>query len=59
MPAETLNHLSVTLVDELGEAILNTAAAIVLVTHDRTLRRTLPDWPTMTLSSFAHPTRAR
>ncbi len=56
---EPTNHLSVTLVDELSEAILSTPAAIVLVTHDRTLRRTLHDWPTMTLSPFAHATRAR
>ena len=34
---EPTNHLSVTLVDELCEALLNTPAAVVLVTHDRTL----------------------
>ena len=56
---EPTNHLSVTLVDELSEAILNTPAAIVLVTHDRMLRRTLHDWPTMTLSPFAQATRTR
>ena len=47
---EPTNHLSVTLVDELSDAILSTRAAIVLVTHDRTLRRTVHDWPTVTLS---------
>ena len=28
---------------------LGTPAAVVLVTHDRTLRRMVHDWPTMTL----------
>jgi macrolide transport system ATP-binding/permease protein len=35
---EPTNHLSLTLVDELNDALLDTPAAIVLVTHDRTLR---------------------
>jgi macrolide transport system ATP-binding/permease protein len=47
---EPTNHLSVTLVDELCDALLITPAAIVLVTHDRTLSRTIDDWPTVTLS---------
>ena len=34
---EPTNHLSVTLVDELAAALLSTPAAVVLVTHDRTL----------------------
>ena len=46
---EPTNHLSVTLVDEVCDALLSTPAAIVLVTHDRTLRRMVHDWPTMTL----------
>jgi macrolide transport system ATP-binding/permease protein len=46
---EPTNHLSVTLIDELSAALLSTPAAVVLVTHDRTLRRTVHDWPTMTL----------
>jgi macrolide transport system ATP-binding/permease protein len=46
---EPTNHLSVTLIDELSAALLSTPAAVVLVTHDRTLRSTLHDWPTMTL----------
>jgi macrolide transport system ATP-binding/permease protein len=47
---EPTNHLSVTLVDELCDALLSTPAAIVLITHDRTLCRTVEDWPTVTLS---------
>ena len=46
---EPTNHLSVTLIDELSAALLSTPAALVLVTHDRTLRRIVHDWPTMTL----------
>ena len=46
---EPTNHLSVTLVDELCDALLSTPAAVVLVTHDRTLCRMVHDWPTMTL----------
>jgi macrolide transport system ATP-binding/permease protein len=52
---EPTNHLSVTLVDELSAAILSAPAAVVLVTHDRTLRRTVHDWPTVTLSTVARP----
>ena len=50
---EPTNHLSVTLVDELCDALLSTPAAIVLVTHDRTLCRMVHDWPTLTLRSVA------
>jgi macrolide transport system ATP-binding/permease protein len=46
---EPTNHLSVTLIDELSAALLSTPAAIVLVTHHRTLRCMVHDWPTMTL----------
>ena len=56
---EPTNHLSVTLVDELSDALLSTPAAVVLVTHDRTLCRTVHDWPTMTLSSVAPAIRRR
>ena len=56
---EPTNHFSVTLVDELSEALLSTPAAVVLVTHDRTLCRTVPDWPTMTLSPAAWGAGAR
>jgi macrolide transport system ATP-binding/permease protein len=47
---EPTNHLSVTLVDELSEALLSTPAAVVLVTHDRMLCRMVHDWQTITLS---------
>jgi macrolide transport system ATP-binding/permease protein len=50
---EPTNHLSVTLVEELSEAILSAPAAVVLVTHNGTLRRTVRDWPTVTLSPVA------
>ncbi len=50
---EPTNHLSVTLVDELCDALLSTPAAVVLVTHDRTLCRMVHDWPAMTLSPVA------
>ncbi|MDO8210769.1 ABC-F family ATP-binding cassette domain-containing protein [Conexibacter sp. CPCC 206217] len=46
---EPTNHLSVTLVDELTEALVETPAAVVLVTHDRTLLAAVSDWPTMTV----------
>jgi macrolide transport system ATP-binding/permease protein len=48
---EPTNHLSVTLVDELSDALLSTPAAVVLITHDRTLRHTVHDWPAVTLSA--------
>jgi macrolide transport system ATP-binding/permease protein len=50
---EPTNHLSVTLVDELCDALLSAPAAVVLVTHDRTLCRMVHDWPTLTLSPVA------
>ncbi len=50
---EPTNHLSVTLVDELCDALLSTPAAVVLVTHDRTLCRMIHDWATVTLSPVA------
>ena len=50
---EPTNHLSVTLVDELCDALLSTPAAVVLVTHDRTLCRMVHDWPTVTLLPVA------
>ena len=42
---EPTNHLSVALVDELTEALGGTKAAVVIVTHDRQLRRDLDHWP--------------
>ena len=50
---EPTNHLSVTLVDELSDALLSAPAAVVLITHDRTLYRTVHDWPTVTLGPVA------
>lgn len=48
---EPTNHLSVTLVDELGDALLHTPAAVVLVTHDRALRRATASWPQLALGA--------
>ncbi|MFA4928502.1 MAG: ABC-F family ATP-binding cassette domain-containing protein [Patulibacter sp.] len=48
---EPTNHLSVALVDDLTEALLTTRAAVVLITHDRTLLRAVDDWPTLTLTT--------
>jgi macrolide transport system ATP-binding/permease protein len=56
---EPTNHLSVTLVDELCDALLSTPAAVVLVTHDRTLCRMVRDWPTVTLLPVAPGAGAR
>jgi macrolide transport system ATP-binding/permease protein len=56
---EPTNHLSVTLVDELSDALLSTPAAVVLVTHDRTLCCIVHDWPTMTLSPNARAAGTR
>jgi macrolide transport system ATP-binding/permease protein len=56
---EPTNHLSVTLVDELCDALLSTPAAVVLVTHDRTLCRMVHDWPTVTLLPVAPGAGAR
>jgi macrolide transport system ATP-binding/permease protein len=56
---EPTNHLSVTLVDELCDALLGTPAAVVLVTHDRTLCRMVHDWPTVTLSPVTRAPGAR
>jgi len=44
---EPTNHLSVTLVDDLTAALLETPAAVVLVTHDRTLLQAVADWPVL------------
>ena len=47
---EPTNHLSVTLVDELTEALLEAPAGVVLVTHDRTLLRAVAAWPVLSLA---------
>ncbi|MFD6856300.1 ABC-F family ATP-binding cassette domain-containing protein [Rhodococcus sp. NPDC060090] len=46
---EPTNHLSITLVDELTEALGATDAVVVLATHDRQLRRDIAEWPTLAL----------
>jgi macrolide transport system ATP-binding/permease protein len=48
---EPTNHLSVTLVDELTEALDATPAAVVVVTHDRQLRRDLEHWPEIVIKT--------
>ena len=51
---EPTNHLSIALVDELTEALHATAAAVVLATHDRQLRRDTAAWPRLSLDAPAH-----
>src|SRR5699024_8560565 len=41
---EPTNHLSIALVDELTHAFEATDAAVVVVTHDRQMRRDLAAW---------------
>ncbi|MGI5347949.1 ABC-F family ATP-binding cassette domain-containing protein [Streptomyces sp. CA-250714] len=48
---EPTNHLSITLVDELTEALQATDAAVVLATHDRQLRRDVNSWPRLDLAA--------
>jgi macrolide transport system ATP-binding/permease protein len=52
---EPTNHLSVALVDDLTEALVATPAAVVLVTHDRTLRSRVASWPTLRLQAPVLP----
>jgi macrolide transport system ATP-binding/permease protein len=47
---EPTNHLSVALVDELTEALGASSAAVVIVTHDRQLRRDLDHWPELVVT---------
>lgn len=46
---EPTNHLSVSLVDELTEALQATGAAVVLSTHDRQLLKDTAGWPRLGL----------
>ncbi len=46
---EPTNHLSTTLTDELTEALVATAAAVVVATHDRQFLRDVPTWPRLRL----------
>ncbi|NLU64085.1 ABC-F family ATP-binding cassette domain-containing protein [Rhodococcus sp. HNM0563] len=50
---EPTNHLSITLVDELTEALGVTDAVVVLATHDRQLRRDIADWPHLELGKVS------
>ncbi|MEV6306348.1 ATP-binding cassette domain-containing protein [Actinoplanes sp. NPDC051861] len=47
---EPSNHLSITLVDELTDALRVTRAAVVVATHDRQMRRDLRDWPGLSVA---------
>lgn len=47
---EPTNHLSIRLVDELTDALKTTPAAVIVVTHDRRLRRDLDAWPELRLA---------
>ena len=47
---EPTNHLSISLVDELTEALHATPAAVVVATHDRQLLSDLEEWPRLELT---------
>lgn len=46
---EPTNHFSMSLVDELTEALQTTKAAVIVSTHDRKLLTDLKDWPDLML----------
>jgi len=46
---EPTNHLSITLVDELTDALGSSPAAVVVATHDRQLLRDTAGWPRLQL----------
>lgn len=48
---EPTNHLSISLVDELTEALGATRAAVVVSSHDRQLLRDLGAWPQLGLGA--------
>ncbi|MEV4749322.1 ABC-F family ATP-binding cassette domain-containing protein [Streptosporangium sp. NPDC049248] len=50
---EPTNHLSISLVDELTEALHSTQAALVLSSHDRQLLKDVEEWPRLTLAAGA------
>jgi macrolide transport system ATP-binding/permease protein len=50
---EPTNHLSITLVDELTDALGATEVAVVLSTHDRQLLRDVESWPHLRLAATA------
>ncbi|WP_436406794.1 hypothetical protein [Corynebacterium variabile] len=41
---EPTNHLSAVLVDAVTEAVKDTAAGVIVVTHDRQMLRDLGEW---------------
>lgn len=47
---EPTNHLSMSLVDELIDAIKQVPAAVVVATHDRDMQRALHDWTELNLN---------
>ena len=50
---EPTNHLSITLVNELTEALGATQAAVVVSSHDRQLLRDVDNWQSIALSAIA------
>jgi macrolide transport system ATP-binding/permease protein len=46
---EPTNHLSIDLADALTQALRETAACVVVATHDRRMRADLADWPMLNL----------
>ncbi|WP_229694171.1 ABC-F family ATP-binding cassette domain-containing protein [Lentzea pudingi] len=48
---EPTNHLSITLVDELTEALRQTSAAVAVATHDRQMRTDFGSWRSVVLDS--------
>lgn len=46
---EPTNHLSMSLIDELSDALRQVPAAVVVATHDREMQRVLSDWPELEL----------
>ncbi|MGO1236284.1 ATP-binding cassette domain-containing protein [Microbacterium gubbeenense] len=48
---EPTNHLSISLVDELTEALGATRAAVVVATHDRRLLSDLAEWPRLEIGA--------
>ena len=51
---EPTNHLGISGVDDLLAALEETASAVVLATHDRSVLRALAHWPRLELGHTAH-----
>lgn len=54
---EPTNHLSISLVEDLTEALGTTPAAVVVATHDRQMRRDLSQWPHLELAASTNSVR--